>query len=269
MFINFIKNFYRSIIPIKIRKKISNIKAILLTSQEIFLVNKNAYNEDGLATNHITDFLKSEKFIKNYFKASDGTNHRIMFRAYTLNYFANYASRLFNNDEGCFVELGTHKGLMSKFIVLNNNFDEKINFYLFDTFIGIPLDNIGNEEMKHVKKMNEIVYKENVYEFVKNKFSDYPFVKIVKGVLPYSLKNEDINLENIKFLHIDLNNAHAEIESIKILYNKILKGAPVILDDYCFSETFRPQKDAWDKFANEMGFEILSLPTGQGLFLKI
>lgn len=245
------------------------IRAILFSSREIFFVNKTSYNEDGLATNHITDFMKNEKFIKNYFKAAEGTNHKNMFRAYILNYFANYALRLFNNNQGCFVELGTHKGLMSKVILLNTNFDKKINFYIFDTFTGIPLENIREDEIRYVKAVNENLYTENVYEFVKNKFSDFPFVKIVKGCLPDTLKNEDISLENIKFLHIDLNNAHAEIESIKFLYDKILKGAPVILDDYCYSEIYRPQKDAWDKFADEKGFKILSLPTGQGLFLKI
>ena len=245
------------------------IREILFSSKEVFIVKKFSYIEDGIATNHITDFMKSEKFIKNYFKAAKGTNHRIMFRAYIVNYYANYALRLFNNNQGCFAELGTHKGLMSKMILLSNDFNEKINFYLFDTFTGIPLENIRGDEIRHVKKMNENVYNEDVYEFVKSKFSDFPFVKIVKGRLPETLINENISLENIQFSHIDLNNAHAEIESIKILYDKILKGAPVILDDYCYSETYRPQKDAWDKFANEKGFQILSLPTGQGLFLKI
>ena len=296
MFVNYIKNFYRSIIPKQIRKKIFMIRSILFSSKEIFFVEKNShnqdkisknshnqnvvnktpnnedkfsYNEDGLVTNHIVDFMRDEKFIKNYFKAADGTNHKIIFRAYILNYFASYALKIFNNNKGCFIELGTHKGLMSKVILLNSNFDEKIDFYLFDTFTGIPLENIRQDEIQHVKEMNENVYNENVYEFVKNKFSDFPFVKIVKGCLPETLKNQNIILKNIQFLHIDLNNAHAEIESIEFLYDNILKGAPVILDDYCYSETYRPQKNAWDKFAKEKGFKILSLPTGQGLFLKI
>ncbi len=264
----YLKKFYLFATPKIIRKKISMIRDVLFNSKEIFIVSKNSYNEDGLATNHVTDFMKDEKFIEYYFKAAEGTNHRIMFRAYILNYFANYALKLFDNNQGCFVELGTHKGLMSKVILLNNSFDKKVNFYLFDTFTGIPLENIREDEITHVKKMNRNVYKEDVFEFVKKKFSDFPFVKIVKGTLPDSLKNKDISLEDIKFLHIDLNNAHAEIESIKFLYDKILKGAPVILDDYCFSETYRPQKNAWDKFADEKGFRILSLPTGQGLFIK-
>lgn len=252
-----------------LKKIIYIFKTILFNPKNIFIVNENSYNEDGIATNHVVDFLKSEKFIKNYFKAAEGTKHRIMFRAYIVNYFANYALRLFNNNPGSFVELGTDKGLMSKMILLNNDFNEKINFYLFDTFTGIPLENIRDDEIRHVKKMNENFYNEDSYEFVKSKFSDFPFVKIVKGRLPETLINEKLSLENIQFLHIDLNNAYAEIESIKILYDKILKGAPVILDDYSYSEIFRPQKDAWDKFANEKGFKILSLPTGQGLFLKI
>ena len=266
---NYLKNLYRIITPNIIRKVIFLLRIILFNPKGILFQNNNSYNEDRLATNHIVDFLKDEKFIKNYSKAAEGTNHRIKFRAYIVNYYANYALRLFNNNQGCFAELGTHKGLMSKMILLNNDFNEKINFYLFDTFTGIPLENIRDDEIRHVKKMNENVYNEDVYEFVKSKFSDFPFVKIVKGHLPETLINENISLENIQFLHIDLNNAHAEIESIKILYDKILKGAPVILDDYCYSETYRPQKDAWDKFANEKGFQILSLPTGQGLFLKI
>lgn len=257
MFINYLKVFYRFFVPEIIRKKIYTIR------------NKATYNEDGLRTNHITDFMKNEKFIKNYFQAAEGTNYRILFRAYILDYFANYALRLSNNNKGCFVELGTYKGLMAKVILLNNNFNNNINFYLFDTFTGIPLKNVREDEIHHVKEINKNVYNENVYEFVKNKFSDFPFVKIVKGCLPDSLTNKDLKLENIKFLHIDLNNANAEIESFKFLYDKISKGAPIILDDYCYSETFRPQKDAWDKFASEKGFRILSLPTGQGLFLKI
>ena len=259
-----IKSIYRKILPKNLRQIISSIR---------YAINNPYLHEgDGLATNHITDFMKDEKFIKNYLEAAEGTNHKIFYRAYILNYFAEYALKLFdvNENEGCFVELGTHKGLMAKVIVLNSNIDKKkINFYLFDTFNGIPLGHIKDQEKKYVITSNDQFYNEDVYEFTKEKFSNFSFVKIIKGMLPSTLKNKDINLENIKFLHIDLNNAHAEIESIKILYDKISKGAPVILDDYSYSETFRPQKNAWDEFANEMGFKILSLPTGQGLFLKI
>jgi hypothetical protein len=261
-----IRSIYRKLLSKNLRQKIFFIRQIINSKNTSSIFS---YYGDGLATNHITDFMKDEIFINNYFKAAEGTNHRIFYRAYILNYFANYALNLIDSERGCFVELGTHKGLMAKLVLLNSNIDKKkINFYLFDTFQGIPLENVKKDEIKHIKEINELVYKEDVYEFVKQKFSNFSSVKIVKGLLPDSLKSDNINLENIKFLHIDLNNAHAEIESIKILYEKISKGAPVILDDYCFSETYRTQKDAWDEFAKEKGFAILSLPTGQGFFLK-
>ena len=256
-----------------IRNYLRGIK-IAVKGRKIFEVNKNSYCEDGLATNHITDFLKDEKFLSNYLEASQGTNmkkisHRITYRAYIVNYFANLSLKKFKNQNGCFVELGTHKGLMAKLIVLNSDLiNEKTNFYLFDTFEGIPIDQLTEEEKKLANKKNSSIYKENVFEFVKQKFNDYKFIKLVQGKLPQSLDNKSIDIDNIKFLHIDLNNAYAEIESIKILYDKLIIGAPIILDDYCYSELYREQKNSWDNFVKMKDMSILSLPTGQGIFFK-
>jgi len=228
---------------------------IALKGEKIFVVNKNSYCEDGLATNHITDFLKDEVFVRNYRLAAKNTNmsklsHRILYRSYVVNYFADYAIKKFQENKGCFVELGTHKGLMAKLIILNTDLiNQNINFYLFDTFKGIPTEQLDDK--------------------LKKKFENYEFVRLIKGILPTTLNNNNIALDYIKFLHIDLNNAYAEIESIKILYEKLLVGAPVILDDYCYSELYRDQKNSWDEFIKEKSMKILSLPTGQGLFFKI
>ena len=248
---------------------------IAIKGKKIFVVNKNSYCEDGLATNHITDFLKDKKFINDYLEAAKNTDmekssHRIIYRAYIVNHFANFALQKFKNQNGCFIELGTHKGLMAKLIILNSNLiNEKTNFYLFDTFEGIPIEQLSDEEKKFALKKNSSIYKENVLDFTKKKFKDYDFIKIVQGKLPKTLNIKDLEIENIKFLHIDLNNAYAEIESIKILYDKLLVGSPIVLDDYCYSEIYREQKSSWDDFAKKKNISILSLPTGQGVFFKI
>ena len=257
-----------------IRQYLRGIK-LALRGKKLFEVNKDSYCEDGLATNHVTDFMRDEFFMKNYSIASKNTNmeklsHRILFRAYILTYFSDYALSLFGDKKGCIIELGTHKALMAKMIVLNSSFKKNIDtLYLFDTFKGIPTGNLKKDEIEHVKNLNSDLYSENTYDYVKNLFVDYPFVNIVKGELPNSLNQSNIDLENIKFLHIDLNNSFAEIESIKILYEKLLIGAPVILDDYCYSENYRDQKTAWDIFIKTKNLKILSLPTGQGIFFKI
>ena len=122
------------------------------------------------------------------------------------------------------------------------------------------------KEAKNIKELNKLQYNYDYYEFVKEKFSMYSNVELIKGILPESIKK--ISLKKISFLHIDLNNAYSEIESIKILYDKLVIGACVILDDYCYDELFREQKNAWDDFIKTKNKKILSLPTGQGFFIK-
>ena len=262
-----IKNLYRKFLNKKIREKIYLFR-LLLKDHKFFIVKKNSYNEDALATNVITDFLENKKFLSNYQKAAQGTNLEIRYRAYIVNYFAEYALNLFKKKRGCFIELGVHKALLSKFIVLNNKFKKNLIFYLFDTYKGIPMKNLIEKNKTHIKFLNKNIYSVDTFDFVKKKFKKFPFVKLVRGNLPDSLNNKNINLKNIQFLHIDLNNAYPEIESIKKLYKNILPGAPVILDDYCFSKSYIMQKNCWDKFAKEKKFKILSLPTGQGIFFK-
>ena len=97
----------------------------------------------------------------------------------------------------------------------------------------------------------------------------YPNVELVKGELPSTLNEKIHQIKKIIFLHIDLNNVYSEIESIKLIYDKLAIGSVIILDDYCYDELFREQKDGWDNFIKSKNNTILSLPTGQGFFIKI
>jgi hypothetical protein len=46
-------------------------------------------------------------------------------------------------------------------------------------------------------------------------------------------------------------------------------GGVVLLDDYSYDEMFRDLKNYWDEYAKENDLNILALPTGQGLIIKI
>lgn len=65
-----------------------------------------------------------------------------------------------------------------------------------------------------------------------------------------------------------MNNAPAEIGAITYLWDQLVTGAVVLLDDYAYGPEFANQKRAWDNFSKENGFSILTLPTGQGMFFK-
>ena len=67
---------------------------------------------------------------------------------------------------------------------------------------------------------------------------------------------------------MDMNNAFAEMEAIKFFWDKIVNYGIVLLDDYATHDGFKEQKISWDKFAKDKNFEILTLPTGQGLIVK-
>ena len=73
--------------------------------------------------------------------------------------------------------------------------------------------------------------------------------------------------QEIAFLHLDMNVEQAEIGALDALFDKVVPAGFIVLDDFgrsrlpalCVEET------AWMK---KRGYEVLELPTGQGLVIK-
>jgi hypothetical protein len=174
---------------------------------------------------------------------------------------AKHAKRL----EGDFVECGVNTGILSlaacNYIDFNSTGKR---FYLFDTFCGIPEHQVQGDETKHVQKTNASYYEE-CYDVAKRNFKPFPGAVFVRGCIPETLTVERI--EKVSYLSIDMNIMEPEIAAIEFFWDKLVTGAPVVLDDYGF-KPHRRQKDAFDAFAKRKGVEILTLPTGQGLLLK-
>ena len=258
-----------------ILKKLSNNvrnffrKVRIFYNGNYFITNKNAYIGDGLASNHVFDFLKDEKFLHAYSlgkktNALGAHGDDIHYRAYFATYFANLCKSL----EGDFIECGVGKGLLAKTIVTYLNFNEiDKDFYLIDTFKGIPIEQAKTKEEKDsMDWLNLHSFKGDYFEDIKKTFSDYKRVKLVKGKVPEVL--ESIKIEKISFISMDMNNAFAEIKSIEYFWNNLVKHGIVLLDDYAYSEQYKEQKKSWNVFAKEKNIEILTLPTGQGLIIK-
>jgi len=278
-FVSYLRNFIRQI---KIVRK-GNYFVMNSKMRVVQVVPKHGYVDDGLMTNHVTDFLYDEKFMNAYKEGkktgaikdwpaeyrSDLYSGEIHYRAYIACYFAKYCSKL----DGDFVECGVGKGLLSKTIVSYLNFAKiNKNFFLFDTFKGIPIHQGKDCEIENMNFLNKIYYNDysrkegNYYNDVCKTFLNYPNVKIIKGIIPESFKNISIN--KVSYLSIDMNNAFAEIETIKFFWNKIINHGIILLDDYAYGEEFSEQKRSWDEFIKNKNHEILTLPTGQGLIIK-
>jgi O-methyltransferase len=71
----------------------------------------------------------------------------------------------------------------------------------------------------------------------------------------------------IAFLHVDMNNAQAELGALDALFERVSPGGMIVFDDYGWSG-YRDQKLAVDEFMRDRGHAVLELPTGQGLVVK-
>ena len=261
------QKIWRSLTSAKFRSRIARIRFAL---SDVPILLNPTFADDGLITQHITGFFQDSKFMEAYelgrgtggLKAHPGDIH---FRAYVVCWAAKYALKL----DGDFVECGVGTGIFSRILTHYVDFEKQPKkFYLFDTFSGIPLEDASSsQERENMAILNDAhFHKDDFYSNVSHTFSKYPNVIIVKGKVPASFQT--ITLNSISYISIDMNNANAEIAAIDHLWDKLVFGGVIVLDDYAYGEEFIEQKIAWDKFAKLNNFDILTLPTGQGLIIK-
>jgi O-methyltransferase len=194
----------------------------------------------------------------------NGPDH-IAWRLNTLCWAARCALR----TGGDFVECGVFKGDMA-WVVLHVVGPAKVpNFFLYDSFEGF------SERWSHPQDFplnpgfldfaNRFYQRGDLFEGVKNRFAPYPNVKVVQGFLPEVL--DKVQPSRIGFLHIDLNSPRAEVAVLERLFDRVVPGGVVVFDDYGW-KLFEKQKLAEDEFMRRRGYEVLELPTGQGLVVK-
>jgi hypothetical protein len=231
------------------------------------------YHADSLAVwNKDTTFLQEPAFVKAY-QAGMNSGHKINrekgstadihieWRVHVICWAAWHAKHL----EGSFVECGVNTGIYSlaacHFIDLNATGKD---FYLFDTFKGIPEEQMTEQEREVQVAHNRERYEE-CYELARQNFSAFPRARLIRGTIPESLSS--VCIERVCYLSIDMNIVKPEIAAMRHFWDKLVRGAVVVLDDYGWTE-HALQKQAMDAFAEEKGVRILHLPTGQGLILK-
>lgn len=185
--------------------------------------------------------------------AENDSDRAIIWRRYVLACAAYHCVQL----EGDFVECGAYTGVGMKTVIdyLGGPAFPK-NFWGYDIF-------------EHDESMLNHAMPEHgagLYERVCAKFADYPQVRIMKGLIPEVFAEG--SPERIAYLHIDLNQAPAEIASLEHLFDRMVPGGVLILDDYEWGGFYRGQKLAEDAWFEARQYRVMPLPTGQGLVIK-
>jgi ABC-type xylose transport system substrate-binding protein len=227
------------------------------------LMDEEHYAADLFGTLANATFLKEDWFTSAYAAghALGGWGTDVRWRMYTLICCARAAA----HNPGNFVECGVDRGGSAMCVIgaLGKEAFAGRKFYLFDTFAGLVADQLDAEERK-LTRITGQRYPESYAEVVRS-FSPFPFVEVVRGAVPDTLKAYGGG--GVAYLHIDMNVAYPERAAFEYFWPMLAKGAPVIFDDYGFPFHKR-QKLALDEAARGLGVDILLLPTGQGLLWK-
>jgi hypothetical protein len=168
-----------------------------------------------------------------------------------------WAARNGLRREGAFVECGCYKGISARIIcdVIDFNSSQK-DFFLYDVF-EYPEGGASFPKLPDIGP--------TLFDEVKARFADVTRAHIIKGLVPESLI--DTAPEQIAFLHIDMNNVAPEIAALDLLFERVVPGGMIVLDDYGYIP-YVAQRDAERVWFAQRGYDVLELPTSQGLVIR-
>jgi hypothetical protein len=156
---------------------------------------------------------------------------------------------------GDFVECGvsTGSGIKTVMDYLGGKAFPKV-FWGYDTFDYNP-----------VQGHSSVGQADGFYNQTVARFNGYQQVRLIKGFIPDSFAQG--MPEQIAYFHIDMNNAVGEIAALESLFDLVVSGGVIVLDDYEWS-IYRGQKQAEDPWFEARGYRVVPLPTGQGMLIK-
>jgi O-methyltransferase len=212
------------------------------------------FGDNFLTWGRNMSMLEDLPFVKSWSSNVESLpDEAIVWRRYVLACSAYHCIHL----EGDFVECGAYTGVGIKTVVdyLGGEAFPK-QFWGYDVFEHS--ESMLNQEMPE--------HGPHLYQRVQQKFINYPQVRLVKGLIPDSFAGNCP--DKVAYLHIDLNQAPAEIAALDHLFDRMVPGGILILDDYEWAGIYRNQKLAEDVWFDARRYRVMPLPTGQGLVIK-
>lgn len=271
-----LKSIYQSLIPYTSRTKIKHLVLRIVFLNQISkmplwklkFLQPGTYCRDGVITIHEVPVLRNQRLKKSLEKSMIGIkeyevyvssspmqrSHEDEYEVLWRIHIAAWAAQMSLLAEGDFVECGTRYGLFAKTISDYTKFEDTgRHYYLLDTW---------NNEFIGLKSRHE---NSQMYEFVRNRFADSPHFKLVRGLIPDSLKYLPSDIK-IAFLSIDLNDGEPELHVLNSLFDKLSPGGYIYLDDYSWG--YPKLRANVDSFFEDKPGELLTFHNGVALYVK-
>lgn len=226
--------------------------------------------------NKLIQHIKNEKFILTQFgmkEKSKNTKREIENYLLTLKelkwrhlivYYSFLLAKKFTHKEMNIVECGVCDGL-TIFYAINaytkKNYDLKV--YLYDSWKKMERKHLNDQELHHLGDYNYLnvnITKNNLRDYTENLIFNVGYIPEVLALSNYP--------KHLSWLHIDLNSSSPTIEALKFFYEKLNSKGVILFDDYGH-KSYEPTKYVIDNFFNNLDGQLIALPTGQAMFIKV
>lgn len=202
-------------------------------------------------------FMRDDKFSEIFESVATADMYKQMaWRLHILDFFLQLSLK--KSKSGAYVECGVFRGFKSYYLFKKtSSLMEDRKKILIDTFEGI------DEQLSSDSPIRKIEHaKDELYDFVVSRFSKFPNTHVIKGSAPYVLSS--FELEQVSFLHLDMNSWQAEIGALDYFLPKMSSGVIIVLDEFGLY-SHRAQFEHEYPYFQNLGLPILELPTGQGV----
>ena len=221
------------------------------------------FESDGMATVHHSPFLEDDLFNERYaelrrewFPEADVD---VRWRMWLLTQVARQCARV----EGDFAEFGVYRAGCAFMIFATGAFADSKQFHLYDTFAGIPAEELDDSERAAGLAG---AHADTSVEYVRRRLEPWlDRIVLVPGDVNATLRGD--GPERLAFVHMDLNAAEPTRVALEFSYQRLSVGAMVLFDDYGWSG-LEAQRAVIDAFLRDRPEEPLALPTGQALLVK-
>ncbi len=224
------------------------------------------YRSTDLATSNLSPFLEDPAFQGIYARVADhwfGGDVDVRWRAWVLAHFARQRRGLPAGAPGNFAEFGVYRGGYAFIVLSIADLAPSQRYFLFDTFDGIPDDNLLERE--RAQGLGGEWADTSVHEVVDLLSPWRDQIEICEGDVFETLSETETG--ELSFVHLDLNASAPTVAALEYAYPRLLPGAVLVFDDYGCSR-YEDQRLRIDEFFSGRSEDPVALPTGQALVIK-